>query len=120
VALAKDEVTAEGERYRNFYDLTLERQVSPVFALSWTVVHPINASSPLHGITREELEKGQAEIFVSLTGIDDTFSQTIHTRYSYTPQEILWDKYFEDILSRNDDREVVMNLTRMHAVRDEA
>jgi len=100
VVLLQSEVTAEGETYRTFYDLKLERNRSPIFALTWTVVHPIDNDSPLYGKTREALLDLDAEILVSLTGIDDTFSQTIHTRFSYTPAEIVFNKTFKDMLSR--------------------
>jgi len=103
VILSRDEVTAEGERYRNFHELKLESDVSSIFVLTWTVVHPIDDTSPLYGVTPKELEESEAEIIVSLTGIDDTFSQTVHARYSYKPDEILWGRRFGDILER--DRE---------------
>ena len=117
VSLAIDEKTAEGEAYRNFYDLGLERSNSPIFVLSWTVVHPVNELSPLRGLTRQQLFEKHAEIIVSVTGIDETFSQAIHARYSYIPDEIIWGGYFEDILSRNECREVIINLERMHDYR---
>lgn len=117
VSLARDEVTAEGERYRTFYDLELERSESPIFALSWTVVHPITEKSPLHGATRESLGACRAEIFVSLTGIDETFSQAIHTRFSYIPSEIVWGGLFEDILSRVDDGQITIDLDRLNDYR---
>jgi inward rectifier potassium channel len=114
VTLAKDEVTAEGERYRTFYDLQLERSVSPIFVLSWTVVHPINEQSPLKGMTREKLMETQAELIVTLTGIDETFAQTIHTRFSYTPDEIIWNGTFEDILTRDDTHRIMIDLAKIH------
>jgi inward rectifier potassium channel len=117
VSLARNEVTAEGERYRNFYNLELERSESPIFALSWTVVHPITDSSPLKGMTFEQLEQVEAELFVSLTGIDETFSQTIHSRVSYLPSEIAWGGFYEDMLTRDDNRNVVLNLDRIDAYR---
>ena len=46
--LIRDEVTSEGEFMRRFYDLQLMRSRSPIFALTWTVMHSINESSPLY------------------------------------------------------------------------
>lgn len=116
VVLSRNEVTAEGEKYRTFCDLKLERRRSPVFALTWTIVHPMDEESPLYGVSPEELLESEAELIVSLTGIDDTFSQTIHTRFSYTPQEILWDHGFADILNRTDEGLLMVDFDRLHDV----
>lgn len=117
VTVLKTETTQEGETYRNFYDLKLERERSPLFALTWTVVHPILPSSPLHGMTRDDLLAQHSEIVVSLTGIDGTFSQTIHARYSYTTDEILWEGKFADIIYRSEEGNVTLDLTRIHDVK---
>jgi len=114
--LSINEVTEEGERYRNFYDLKLERSRSPIFALTWLVVHPIDSTSPLFEKTDEFLKQGFAEFVVSLTGIDDTFSQTIHARYSYLPDEIVWGGKFGDILSRTPDNRIALDLKGIHEI----
>jgi inward rectifier potassium channel len=49
--LVRDEHTAEGEWMRRFYDLQLARQRSPIFAMTFTVMHPIDQASPLWNAT---------------------------------------------------------------------
>lgn len=114
VTLLKDETTQEGEQYRNFYDLALERNHSPIFNMTWTVLHPINAQSPLYGMTKEDLIRDKAEILVTLTGSDATFSQPIHARFSYTPEEISWNGRFKDILFRENNGTVRVALEDIH------
>lgn len=116
VSLSRNEMTAEGQGFRNFYDLSLERRRSPFFALSWTVVHPIDAKSPLAGATRESLREAEAEILVSLIGTDDTFAQTVHARFSYIADDILWGGTFTDMLSRTVGGLIEMNTDRIHDV----
>lgn len=118
VTLSINEFTREGERYRNFYELPLERSRSPIFALSWFVVHPIDEKSPLHGMTDKKLREAEAEIFATLVGLDDTFSSAIHARFSWIPDEILWGKRFSDILSRNEKGTIAINLAGLHDVED--
>lgn len=118
VTVARFEKTAEGESYRTFYDLKLERSVSPIFVLTWTVVHPIDEESPLYGMTQEKMLETETEIVVSVVGIDDTFSQTIYSRYSYTVKEVEWGRKFKDILSRAEDGRVLVNLDGIHELRD--
>ena len=72
-----------GVETRQFYDLELERRRVVFFPLAWTIVHPIDEHSPMFGLSREDLLASDAEILVLLTGFDETFSQTVHTRSSY-------------------------------------
>ncbi|MEO1430807.1 MAG: ion channel [Cyanobacteria bacterium J06633_8] len=108
VSLVTNEITQEGEAMRRFYKLPLFRNQSSLFALTWTVMHPITESSPLYGITLEEMQEKEMEILVTLTGIDETVSDNIHAHHSYIPTEILWNYKFVDILSktRNGKRSV--------------
>jgi inward rectifier potassium channel len=102
VVLVVDEKTMEGESYRSIYDLKLERNQTPIFTFTWTVVHPIDSESPIKGFTAEKFLNRNAEILVTVSGVDDTFPQTIHSRYSYLPGDILWRHRFIDILKRTD------------------
>ena len=88
------------ERTRRFYPLSLERTKVVFFPLAWTVVHPIDESSPLRGLTHQNLVDTDAEILILLTGIDETFSQTVQARSSYKPEEIVWEARFTDIYRR--------------------
>ena len=56
-----DERTREGVVYYRMRDLRLERDRSPALARSWTVMPPIDESSPLHGATPETLARDEVE-----------------------------------------------------------
>jgi inward rectifier potassium channel len=93
-----------GRAVRRFYDLHLERDRVTFFPASWTIVHPIDKRSPLHGLSPEGCRWAEAEFLVLLTGMDDTFSQVVHARTSYKADEVIWNARFEDILQRPSDR----------------
>ncbi len=114
--IAMDSSTAEGEPIRRVQDLRFLRSESPVFAFSWTAIHPIDEASPLHGLRAEDLVERDAEIIVVLTGIDDTFSQTVHARRSYVPAELVWNARFVDVLGVSADGRRSVDLTRFHDV----
>ena len=97
VYLMRDEITAEGNSMRRFYDLPLLRSQTPSFTLSWTAMHAIAPNSPLYAATTESLRQSRATIAVSLNGLDETVSQTMHARHNYAPQDILWNSRFVDI-----------------------
>ncbi len=116
VTLLRSEVTAEGERIRRIYDLPLQRARSPVFALSWTAIHPITSDSPLYGQTAESLAKMEAQIVASFLGLDDTFSQQVHARYAYMPEQIVWGGRFADIIGLDGQGRRVIDYTKFHDV----
>ncbi|MGE5655455.1 MAG: ion channel [Actinomycetota bacterium] len=116
VTLLRNEIMADGQFMRRFYDLQLIRSQTAIFALTWTVMHPIDESSPLYGLTPEDFISQEIEIVVTLTGLDETVSQTIHARHSFIPEEIVWDARFVDIISNTPDGKRFINYTRFHDI----
>jgi inward rectifier potassium channel len=102
---------------RKFYDLDLERHRVVFFALSWTVVHPIDSKSPMWGLTHKDLVDSDAELLVLLLATDETVSQTVHSRSSYKADEIIWGAKFANMFLRTEAEGIVgMNLSRIHDV----
>jgi len=120
VVLARAERTAEGDPIRRIHDLPLVRSESAIFALSWLAVHRITESSPLYGATAATLRASDTEIVVSLVGIDETLSQTVHARWSYLPEDIVWGGRFVDMLSRLPDGRRRVDYTRFHDIEPDA
>lgn len=114
VTLASRRVTAEGIVMRRFEELRLERQRSSLFALSWTVMHKIDETSPLYGMTPEMLTEREVEIVVLLSGIDETLADRIYARHAYSPEEMRWDHRFVDVLSYTERGRRLVDLTRFH------
>jgi inward rectifier potassium channel len=114
VDFARQETSAEGLELRRSYELGLARNRNPQFSLSWTVMHPIDAQSPLYGIDPDLLAGQDASIVVTLTGIDETLSQTVFARTGYRADEILWGRKFVDILSETETGETLVDYRRFH------
>lgn len=114
VLLARQHVTREGIAMRRFDEMHLIRKSTPLFALSWTVMHPIDVSSPLHGATRASLIDQQAEIIVLISGTDELYGEKIYARHSYIPHDIHWNKRFTDILFTRPDGQRVVDLGKFH------
>lgn len=72
-----------GHYTRKFRSLPLDRDNVILFPLNWTIVHPIDESSPLYGKLGDELEKMQPEFIVLISGYDETFAQSVHSKTSY-------------------------------------
>lgn len=116
VTLVRNEVTVEGYHLRRFYDLVLVRSQTPVFGLSWLVMHKIQPDSPLAHATSDILEHSEAEIWITLTGLDETFSQTVHARHIYRPCDIFWNMRFVDIFVRDSQGNLSIDLDSFHEI----
>jgi inward rectifier potassium channel len=116
LTLARNETSPEGHAMRRFQDLALARSRSPLFALTWTMMHPINDASPLNGATARSLREAEAEIIVTLSGIDETFSQTVHARYTFPAEEIHWNLRFADVLMTLPDGRRAVDYRRFHDI----
>jgi len=92
---------------RLFAELALERSSVTFFPLSWTVVHPIDASSPLYGWTEDDYRESEAEFVVRLTAWDETSSQTVHVRSSYRWDEVACGMRFVNIIDRSGDDGII-------------
>jgi inward rectifier potassium channel len=100
---------------REFLTLKLERDRVTFFPLTWTVVHPIDETSPLFGMTEEDLGECDSEFLVLLNGFDETFSQTVHTRTSYQPDEVVWGARFRSIFNPVDpDGTITVDIRKLH------
>ena len=89
---------------RRFLFLDLEFKRVTGLALSWTIVHPITTESPLFNLTSEDINEMQAEFILIFKAFDDTYSQTVHTRYSYTSHELVWGAKFVPMYHSSEDK----------------
>jgi inward rectifier potassium channel len=117
VMVLMTETTKEGETMRRPTSIKLVRDKNPMFLLTWTAMHPIDSDSPFYGEgAMDKLVAMKAEIFLSLTGLDDTIGQTIHTRYRYVLHDIVQNARFADILSANEDGVRIIDFDKFHDI----
>lgn len=108
-------VEENGSQAYKFYALTLERYHIDSLSMNWTVVHPIDEKSPLQNFTKEDLEHGQAELFVQITGFDEVFSATVVHKTSYFHNEIIYGAKFRPMYHENDDdTSTILELDKLH------
>ncbi len=110
------EPDGRGGAVRRYVTLPLERNTVTFFPLFWTIVHPMDGSSPLASRSREELAASEAEILVLLSGTDQASAQTIHTRSSYLASEIVWNARFMPMSLRAESEGQSIDITRVHDI----
>jgi inward rectifier potassium channel len=111
LSVARQQTSKEGITMRRFEELKPVRERTSLFALSWTVMHRLDETSPLFGLNPDTCFDNQLEIIALLNGMDETLADRIYARHSYAPDEILWDRRFVDVISVKNGRRIV-DLTR--------
>ncbi len=111
------EKTTEGESMRVPLDLKLVRDSSPVFFLTWTIMHAIDEQSPLYSEeVVEQLRASGTQMFVMLTGYDQTLGQHVHASANYKLDDIVRSARFCDVLDVDVDGTRLLDFSRFHDV----
>jgi inward rectifier potassium channel len=101
---------------RKYTTLRLERHLVQFLPLTWTIVHPIEESSPLWGKGAEDLAQRQAEFLITIKAFDDTFFQTLHVRHSYRHDEVVWGARFVPAFEPDAQGEMVLDLGKLSEI----
>lgn len=109
-------VTAESKTFYKAVDLAMVRDRQVGMTRGWTLMHVIDANSPLHEVDTDKLKQLELELYIALTGIDDVSMQTVHAIHKYTDDQIQVDHHFEDTLIPLDNGEFVVDMTRFDVV----
>lgn len=97
VVLVRTERSVEGHEFRRLRDLSLERAFTPVFGLSWTVMHRVDADSPLSDWDGTDGTRPDLQILVHMAGHHAGFQQEVHARWAYSAEDIVWGMRFSDV-----------------------
>lgn len=111
------ERTKEGDDMRRSVELKLVRDRTAIFFLTWTAMHKIEEDSPFYGPDAfERLRAQEAQIYLTLSGTDETFAQTIHARHGYKLEDIISGARFRDVLTTYPDGQRVIDYHHFHEV----
>jgi len=104
VLLLWSETTREGETVRRMHELPLVAPTTPLLAMTWTAMHRIDETSPFYGPgALDRLRAAGGELYLNLTGLDDTFNTEIHARHHYMLDDIVVGARFENVLTIRPD-----------------
>jgi inward rectifier potassium channel len=78
----------------------------------WVAMHVIDETSPLYGMDAAALAKAEAEVEVSLTGLDDVMMQTVHSIHVYTDDHIKFGHRFADTFKAVGNGDYLLDLTQ--------
>jgi inward rectifier potassium channel len=110
----------EGRRMTGFQPMRLERSDNPVFALSWTLFHVIDESSPLSGMSAADLAASEMNFSVTISGLDETSAQIVHARKTYAALDLRYGHEFIDIIRIDEDGLRHVDYAKIHDTRPAA
>lgn len=109
-------VQEDGQMKNRFYNMPLDIAKANTMTANWTLVHVINEDSPIFGFTRDDLANAGAEMLVFVQGFDESFSNTVISRTSYTYQEFVYGAKFLPMYHPSDDgMRTVLHLDQLDA-----
>jgi inward rectifier potassium channel len=91
-------VSHEGKRMVGFERLRLLKSENPTFALSWTLFHPIDESSPFFGKDEDALSESEINFVVSIVGFDEASGQIVRARDVFAAQDVRFGQEYVDFV----------------------
>ncbi|XP_041972519.1 G protein-activated inward rectifier potassium channel 3-like isoform X2 [Aricia agestis] len=112
--------TLEGEMVQNYIHQLKLKEARAFLLWPVTVVHVIDAESPLYDLSAQEMMDYRFEIVVCLTGSSKSMGTVTQSRTSYLSKEINWGYRFKNVIeySKKDEAYVIdtENLDTMEQV----
>ncbi len=110
-------VNEDGTNKRKYHTLKLESDKVVTLPLNWNLVHEINENSPLFDMSEQDYKDCNLELILMIKGFSETYGQELHSRSSWTADEILWNKKFSMPYSEvAGNKNIVFDLNKMDAV----
>jgi inward rectifier potassium channel len=114
VMLFRDERIQEEENVRRFYPLKLQFDRVIAFPVVLTLRHVIDQSSPLYGMTPEDLVKTDTRLMASIVCIDTVIPAPVQSANDYSYEDILWNRRFVEIYFETPDGRLTVDYSRIH------
>jgi inward rectifier potassium channel len=114
ITMARTE-TIDGKEQRRFYKLNLELSKITVLPTSWTLVHPVGEDSPFYGRSKDDVEREETEVLVTLKAFDETYSQTVYSRTSYKSHQIVTGAKFIPMIEDADDGTIILDMDKLNS-----
>ena len=110
------EHSSEGHRMRRVNELALVRSNVPMFALTMTMMHPIDETSPLYGHTAHSLLDGDVRLFVSVEAQDSAINATVHDIKAYIARAVRFGMKYADAVIVDGNGRTLADLTRLSLI----
>ena len=109
------QIEEDGIKKNRFFSLELDISKANTLMSNWTLVHIINEESPFFNLTKEDIANAKAEILVFVQGFDESFSNTVVSRTSYTFDEFIYGAKFLPMYHPNEtNSRTIIHLNKLN------
>jgi inward rectifier potassium channel len=113
------EVTAEGVVWRRPRELVLDRPHLPIFALTWTLMHELDETSPLFGFDAERMQNEQVRLFLSFHAHDTALNADVQDMRDWGSDAVLFNTRYQDAVMFDDQGRTYADLNRISLVEED-
>ncbi len=106
----------EGHTFRFPHELRLVRTRTPLFVLTWTLMHVIDEHSPLYGKTAEDLLAEDIRLTVTVQAREHALARDFFEVKTYGANEILFGMAYADTIVTTNDGATRADIRRIHLV----
>lgn len=104
----------DGVTKNQFYNVPLDIAKASTLTANWTLVHPINEDSPIYNFTKEDMVNAEIELLVFVQGFDESFSNTVISKASYTYDEFVFGAKFVPMYHPNENNsKTILHLDKL-------
>lgn len=111
-----DKGTGDIAYNKAYSELKLETDTVNFFPLTWTLVHKINDDSPINSLSLSGLKQLHAEVIILVETFDETYSQTILQKHSYSAEQWLENVRFERNFDANEHGQIELNVKDLNRI----
>jgi inward rectifier potassium channel len=108
--------TEDGQTYRQSDELSLNRSRLALMVLSWTLMHEIDAASPMYGFTHESMVAADARLIVTMRARNHAAGAEVFDMIIYNPAEILFGMSYQDMVHRDATGRIQADLRKLDLV----
>ncbi len=113
------QTSPEGTRFRRPYDLALLREQFPLFALTWTLIHPLDENSPLAALDPDEVARQQIRLFITVKAWDVALAATVQDIHTYSHDAIRFGMRYQDAVSWDETGHTTADLAKLSLIEPE-
>jgi inward rectifier potassium channel len=97
----RTELTKEGEDVRRFYPLRLQFDHLISVPAALTLRHVIDETSPLFGLTPEDMKLADCRMLASIVCVDPVMQAPVQSQTEYVCEQLTWNRRFAEIYTED-------------------
>jgi inward rectifier potassium channel len=110
----RSELTKEGEDCRRFYPMRLQFDHLINFPAALTLRHVIDETSPLFGLTQEDLKLTDSRMLASVVCVDPVMQAPVQSQTEYLHEQIAWNRRFAEIYTEDSIGRYTVDYGKFH------